>query len=104
MTRERAISLAKRWAEDGVCTLSEGEAKEYHEMCLEALRERDAKWISVKDRLPKPIDNVLVYHEDGTIEIEWLYHAGDFAYEGIYGTVTHWMPLPEPPKEDAECH
>ena len=37
MTLERAIRLAKKWSEGGVCTLSEGEAEEYHKLCLEAL-------------------------------------------------------------------
>ena len=39
------------------------------------------QWISVKDRLPEPSEKVLTY--------------------GVK-TVTHWMPLPEPPKEKPE--
>ena len=41
MTRERAIRLSERWSEEGVCTLRDGEAKEYHAMCLAALREQE---------------------------------------------------------------
>ena len=40
MTLERAIRLAKRWSTGGVCTLTEGEAEEYHKLCLEALMEK----------------------------------------------------------------
>ena len=38
-------------------------------------------WISVKDRLPEPSEKGLAY--------------------GVK-TVTHWMPLPKPPKEQEE--
>ena len=38
--------------------------------------------ISVKDRLPPKNDVCVLYHCDTT------------------GAVTHWMPLPEPPKEE----
>ena len=38
MTRQKAIELAAKWAEGGVCTLREWEAREYHKICLEALR------------------------------------------------------------------
>lgn len=73
-------------------------------------------WISVKDRLPKSMANkVLVWleHEDlvGYIgfghyekykgqEIWYdLEHNEAFLIRGY--VVTHWMPLPEPPEEDA---
>jgi hypothetical protein len=58
-------------------------------------------WISVNDKLPKLFENVLTYDSDGEIRINWLEEIGDgnpyFAYGGE--TVTHWMLLPEPPKE-----
>lgn len=67
------------------------------------------KWISVKDKLPSNKDMVLVYQYDGiswditvasyrdtTAEPNcWLFH------EGYCNNVTHWMPLPSPPIEDA---
>ena len=37
MTRQKAIELAAKWAEGGVCTLREGEAREYHKLCFAAL-------------------------------------------------------------------
>lgn len=70
------------------------------------LLEQDAKktsWISVKDNIPKKSMLVLgVVHG----------HVGELAYindrnvferrERPIEGVTHWAPLPEPPKEDEE--
>ena len=72
------------------------------------------KWISVKDRLPdnKEYDWVLaqVVENNGFMHIptvmEYRQSKNDW-FEETYGwlsehnglfTVTHWMPLPEPPK------
>lgn len=70
------------------------------------------QWISVKDRLPvveidpdiadvDGMDNgrcFLTCDEDGCIEIVPFYaKRKGFAMEDI--GITHWMPLPEPPKE-----
>ena len=65
-------------------------------------------WISVKDRLPRlrqwvlckcraGIYEVLRYEE--TCDGEHWYH--DNLHNYMSGFVTHWMPLPEPPTEDA---
>lgn len=65
-----------------------------------------AEWISVKDRLPDCAEPVLISHSDGDMryisiaDIDPCGMWSDQNYEIIY-TVTHWMPLPEPPKEDA---
>lgn len=51
----------------------------------EAIQQIEAQqpcWISVKDRLPTKNDVCVLCHCDTT------------------GAVTHWMPLPEPPKEE----
>ncbi|MCM1364943.1 MAG: DUF551 domain-containing protein [Faecalibacterium sp.] len=96
-------------------------------------------WISVKDRLPKPEEEVLVLaksqrgyktittamYEEGTMKVDdsawnwedidfdydeenddyiipcgwWEYrHYGDALNYAVDDEVTHWMPLPEPPK------
>ena len=77
-------------------------------------RERDAleplenqpKWISVEERLPEIGDKVLfaipAYH--GTA-ISIAERVGDDIWlignmRAVGGDPTHWMPLPEPPKED----
>lgn len=55
------------------------------------------EWIVVKDKLPDEIGKVLVI-DNGKVDINsW---AGK--YEGWYyanKNITHWMPLPERPKE-----
>jgi hypothetical protein len=60
------------------------------------------RWISVKDRLPENDNDVLVYDTDCGIVIGWYdKEIGDFAADFIspLDAVTHWQPLPEPPKE-----
>lgn len=84
-------------------------------------------WISVKDRLPKPEQEVLIYTSEIEIygkhkEKKQIYHNMFYGYHDgeqwltsyCYGCeyifkinekypdeiieVTHWQPLPEPPK------
>ena len=40
MTIKKAMRLAAQWASGGVCTLREGEAREYHKTCYEALKKQ----------------------------------------------------------------
>ena len=80
-------------------------------------------WISVKDRLPGEDGRYLVYNMfycnavvtiasfstclenedeydfDGEKRPGWFSYDDEYGYYEING-VTHWMPLPEPPKED----
>lgn len=63
------------------------------------------EWVSVEDRLPAPTENpVLVYDGTGVgINMAWYSYAMGWKYRtGLPGVeITHWMPLPEPPKEEA---
>lgn len=65
-------------------------------LAAEAAVERD--WISVEERLPEPGVDVFAAYRNryitmGTAGDDWL-------EEDIEdGNITHWMPLPEPPKE-----
>ena len=88
-----------------------------------------AEWISVKDRLPSEAGRYLVAYKLFDSDLAWwnevlsfstdLYKmdnfdfprkkykgkSGFYFYDSEYGNVednrvTHWMPLPEPPKEE----
>lgn len=84
-----------------------------------------SEWISVKDRLPELKEQVLVYGratmqsirlvQPAVLKKNYSYahnpFASEFEWEGfdIIGhdgevddvvEVTHWMPLPNPPKDD----
>lgn len=61
---------------------------------------RHGMWISVKDRLPEPTYCVLVVGAYGEMEVDALGTDGEWM--GMVEDVTHWMPLPEPPKGDAD--
>lgn len=76
----------------------------------EILRNRlKSKWISVEDRLPE-VDQPVMICAFGKSVGEGVYRGHDgfhhvwkmYASSGTYwdGEVTHYMPLPEPPKED----
>lgn len=61
-------------------------------------------WISVKDRTPDTgIETLLVTYSSSagrTIEMARYMngHLTLLAFEVPDGVITHWMPLPEPPK------
>ena len=62
------------------------------------------EWISVDDRLPEEKANCIVYYQhsycdnDGYWAIGMCFYDGEkFQLNPAY-KVTHWMPLPEPPK------
>lgn len=74
---------------------------------VKLLTEREPKWISVKDRQPKQCDDrsyvkCLVYlpYYDVIKVGEYSFCDNCWRCNGLKVTVTHWMPLPEPPKED----
>ena len=69
-------------------------AKDLHD---EGYRKVEQGWISVEDRLPNKYESVLVLSNAGYISIDSL--CGDNIWlEHRIIKVTHWMPLPTPPK------
>ncbi|MBR3922913.1 MAG: DUF551 domain-containing protein [Kiritimatiellae bacterium] len=65
----------------------------------------DTKWISVKERLPEVEADILAYIGEGGFVVCWMTHDGYWqcpAYLMDKDDVTHWQPLPEPPKEEGE--
>ena len=58
-------------------------------------------WISVKDRLPEEMQAVLAIFDDESLAIVWMYcQQWHMVGEPYLTGITHWMPLPEPPKEE----
>ena len=69
------------------------------------------RWISVEERLPDKMKHVLVFKQRNEhalwpvamwhIETDWRGNDGwSKNIDNGYFDITHWMPLPEPPKED----
>jgi hypothetical protein len=59
------------------------------------------EWISIEDRLPERYESVLIYHtfEGGYIEVGCITDTGWYSSCLKKNKVTHWMELPNPPKE-----
>lgn len=63
------------------------------------------KWSGVEDELPEHGDVVLCWHKakDYPIVLQLDKRSGcwlDDQWDYGMGLITHWMPLPEPPKEE----
>ena len=66
-------------------------------------------WISVKDRLPEDAGIYIICDHYGNVmsrhfckksdKFAGYWHANGSKF---YGNPTHWMPLPEPPKEEKD--
>ncbi len=65
------------------------------------------EWISVDDRMPQEGEKVLIYIPFRGVHLNYVSYVegGKWFVPAMYGRnnitdVTHWLPLPEPPKED----
>ena len=72
-------------------------------VCSE-IAELENQWISVEDKLPDELQSVLSFSSyDGVFQS--IYRAGNFKKTLVvweHLNVTHWMPLPSPPKEQVK--
>ena len=63
------------------------------------------KWISVKDEIP-PLEGNFYFMNENGLEGNAYWHNGtqkfciEIGEQGLIytGRITHWMPLPKPPK------
>lgn len=102
-------------------SMDKANATEFPEQHAKYIAERLRKegivneWISVKDRLPtvlkydcgEPIQFIVMIREGvvpSTLSFNgkkwYTYVSEQKLSENYYYTVTHWMPLPKPPKEN----
>ncbi len=77
------------------------------EELLTIVGKKTSQWISVKDRMPKADDFCLVNTEFDRVRIaqygweSWRFNDAYSSSEHPKSYVTHWMPLPQPPKEES---
>lgn len=73
---------------------------------LEQLRAQQPRWISVGERLPEDGQKVIAAFKNagGVIVDQARYSNGEFDFASWayvwHENITHWMPMPEPPKEE----
>ena len=64
-----------------------------------------SEWISVKDRLPQPLnwgqyERYIITWDGKVSEASWLNEEWCLRHDGCSGVKpTHWMYLPEPPED-----
>lgn len=71
------------------------------------------EWISVKDGLPDMNEEVFAVYKNSLFEngpkfTKVLHREGKHwvdinGYRYLYENITHWMPLPQPPKGEPQC-
>lgn len=95
----------------GICQMASTEYCQSHRDCYECehghkvfhrlaayedtdlLPDEIPRWIPVSERLPDK-GECLVVHGDGTV------HPASVVFPEDFKHCTHWMPLPNPPKEE----
>lgn len=80
-----------------------GSANIYMDALLEDLRnyaDSHPHWISVEDELPPILENVLVCRKGNEVRVAWLSNTNWHSIDGypLNNNITHWMPIPQPPK------
>ena len=73
----------------------------YAKLAIEALKKENGvtvqEWISVKDRLPEQGEEAICIAADGDMMIG-KYTEWGWMFPCYFEELTHWMPIPEPPK------
>ena len=73
----------------------------YAKLAIEALKKENGvtvqEWISVDDRLPEQGEEAICIAADGDMMIG-KYTEWGWMFPCYFEDLTHWMPLPQPPK------
>ena len=73
----------------------------YAKLAIEALKKENGvtvqEWISVDDRLPEQGEKAICIDADGDMMIG-KYTEWGWMFPCYFEELTHWMPIPEPPK------
>ena len=108
MTIKEAIKHCNEVSKEQ-CNLCGDEHKQLAEWLtelIELIELRKHQQVSVKDMLPERRVQVLVtdgYDMDtGNLSVDGWWHLDDSISCDCLGDITHWQPLPEPPKEREE--
>lgn len=113
MTLERLKQLRAMVYADYECLSEFGDDVQYEKDLLELIdaeikRNKSGKWISIKDRLPDDNTDVLIFtkFDDETRHDTPYVRQAKYKEKCWYDVdvntasgITHWMPLPELPKE-----
>jgi len=121
IANNEAVDLGTASRADDVCIISEevndhhnkedaayitAAANNYPAALEEIARLREAqRWIPVSERLPEPGEYVNVKSAAGYIDTLFHGYGDDNTWYNVAGwnyhpdSITHWMPLPEPPQE-----
>ena len=112
MTREEQIhnqATNYGYAVAGGSTMRPPVSKAFLEGAKWADKNPKSPWISVEDRLPEPEKDVIIINKRKNTDIDHLTDDGEGNYywwksdDTIWcedDKITHWMPIPELPKED----
>ena len=111
MNEDTNVDMPKQMAEDALAYIQqlENQIGELTEKVAQ-FEAAQPKWISVEERLPDDRGNFItkIHCDNGDwievntfdyMEKEWWHDAVNCTAKAT-DFVTHWMPLPEPPKED----
>lgn len=100
MPSDEAMELAKKIEYDGYFNLGKFGHQPEDIVALAQIIDdvMQPQWTRVEDELPEENKRVIVW---GGIHVAEAWHfRGEWEYVCGIIKVTHWMPLPEPPKED----
>ena len=70
---------------------------EWKQKEIELARRHARQWISVEDRLPEQGEEAICIAADGDMMIG-KYTEWGWLFPCYFEDLTHWMPVPEPPK------